>query len=99
MFGYFEDRRKGTSWTKPLAVVVNEVARKPTTLKPTAVNTEINAQKGNTPVNTEITNKSQETEAFAGVLASIERAKITDPVVKDKTIKMNHLPAIHGKNF
>lgn len=80
MFGHFEYRRKSTLPTTPPAVFVKEVDPKPIALKPTAVKTEINAKKRNTPVNTEFTNKSQETEAFDGVLTSIVGAKITEPV-------------------
>lgn len=80
MFGHFEYLRKSTLPTTPPAVLVKVVDPKPTALKPTSVNTEINAKKGNTPLNTEVTNKSQETEAFDGVLTSIVGAKITEPV-------------------
>lgn len=80
MFGHFEYRIKSTLPTTPSEVLVKEVDPKPTALKPTAVKTEINAKKENTPVNTEVTNKSQETEAFDGVLTNIVGAKITEPV-------------------
>lgn len=96
---HFEDHRKGTLPTPPPAEATNEVAPKPTTPNPTSVNTEIITQNASTPVTTETTNKSQETEPFDGVLTSIDGAKITDPVAKDKAMKIPYQAAIHDKNL